>query len=197
MKHDALVADDRPWVIATRVAVAIVAAITMVLVVTGIMLAVGYRPDTTKAFANVVGMPSHSHVRTVHGAAARLLIPAFGCLAIAAGGLALVRHRARRIVPVVVAGLGVLAASITGFLLPWDQLALRQVTVGTNIKGYGTILFGDSVRYVLVGNNEVGTGTIARWFWVHVVGTTLLLVVPVVVIALQTRLRNGKLDQGE
>jgi quinol-cytochrome oxidoreductase complex cytochrome b subunit len=35
----------------------------------------------------------------------------------------------------------VLAASCTGYLLPWDQLALWAVTVGTNMRGY-TPVFG-------------------------------------------------------
>src|SRR5207248_5976384 len=32
------------------------------------------------------------------------------------------------------------ALSFTGYLLPWDQLALWAVTVGTNIGGYSPVL---------------------------------------------------------
>jgi quinol-cytochrome oxidoreductase complex cytochrome b subunit len=202
MVHDALVVggqrvaarhgeiDERPWVVATKVALAVVGVIALMLVITGIMLVFGYQPDVTVAYAKAQGIPSHSHVRTVHGAASRLLFPAFGCLAIAAGGLALVRHRLLRLVPVVVAGLAVLAATFTGYLLPWDQIAFTRVSVGTNEAGYRMILFNNHVKYVLLGNNEVGTGTVARWFWVHVVGTTVLLIVPVLVIAQHTRATN-------
>src|SRR6476661_2416470 len=125
--------DERPWVVATRVTLASVALILGVLLVTGVMLSFGYRPSLTAAFAGVHGVPSHSHTRTVHRIAAQALFPAFGCLAIAATGLALVRHRAWRVVAVLAAGFGVVTASFTGYLLPWDQLALTRVTVGTNI----------------------------------------------------------------
>jgi quinol---cytochrome c reductase cytochrome b subunit, bacillus type len=179
--------DERPWVIATRVTLAIVALILGVLVVTGVMLVFGYRPNVTAAFAAVQGIPSHSQTRTVHRVASQALFPAFGCLAIAATGLALVRHRAWRLVAVVAAGFGVVTASFTGFLLPWDQLALTRVTVGTNITGYGKILFGNDVKYVLLGRNEVGPSTLARWFWVHVLAASLLIVVSLVIVALHTR----------
>ena len=87
-------------------------------------------------------------------------VSAFGGLAIAASGLALVRHRARRLVPVVIAGVAVLTATFTGFLLPWDQLALNQVTVGTNVTGYRMILFDSNVKYVLIGN---GGSSVMAW----------------------------------
>ena len=44
-----------------------------------------------------------------------------------------------------------LLLSFTGYLLPWDQLALWAVTVGTNMMGY-TPVFGSSVKYVLLGS---------------------------------------------
>ena len=186
--------DERPWVLATRIALAIVALLVAVLVVTGVMLVFGYRPNVSAAYAVAQGLPTQSHARSIHRLAARLLFPAFGGLAIAASGLALVRHRARRLVPVVIAGVAVLTATFTGFLLPWDQLALNQVTVGTNVTGYRMILFDSNVKYVLIGNTEIGPSTLARWFWIHVVGTTLLLVVPLTFVALQTRARRRARD---
>ena len=179
--------DERQWVVVTRVALLVVALILVVLIVTGVMLVFGYRPDVTTAFATAQGIPSHSHTRALHRTASRLLLPAFGCVGIAASGLALVRHRAWRILPVVIGGVAVLAASVTGFILPWDQLALTHVSVGENIAGYRTILFGHRVKYVLLGNTEVGPSTLARWFWVHVFGTTLLLLVLVGIVAMHTR----------
>ena len=52
-----------------------------------------------------------------------------------------------------------LLLSFTGYLLPWDQLALWAVTVGTNMMGY-TPVFGDQVRFVLLGGVEIGTDTL-------------------------------------
>ena len=43
-----------------------------------------------------------------------------------------------------------LLLSFTGYLLPWDQLSLWAVTVGTNMMGY-TPVFGSQVKYVLLG----------------------------------------------
>ena len=60
-----------------------------------------------------------------------------------------------------------LLLSFTGYLLPWDQLALWAVTVGTNMMGY-TPVFGDQVRFVLLGGVEIGTDTLLRWYVLHV-----------------------------
>ena len=60
-----------------------------------------------------------------------------------------------------------LLLSFTGYLLPWDQLALWAVTVGTNMMGY-TPVFGDQVRFVLLGGAEIGTDTLLRWYVLHV-----------------------------
>lgn len=64
--------------------------------------------------------------------------------------------------------LATLVVSFAGYLLPWDQLALWAVTVGSDIDGYG-ILFSGDVRFVLVGGAEVAPSTIVRWLIVHVV----------------------------
>src|SRR5499427_7099277 len=60
-----------------------------------------------------------------------------------------------------------LLLSFTGYLLPWDQLALWAVTVGTNMMGY-TPVFGSSVKYVLLGSKEIGNDTLLRWYVLHV-----------------------------
>ena len=60
-----------------------------------------------------------------------------------------------------------LLLSFTGYLLPWDQLALWAVTVGTNMMGY-TPVFGSSVKFVLLGSREIGNDTLLRWYVLHV-----------------------------
>jgi quinol-cytochrome oxidoreductase complex cytochrome b subunit len=183
------VTDERPWVVATRVMLAIVGVIIAVLVITGVMLLLGYRPDVTAAN----GITPHLRTRTIHRVASQLLFPAFGGVFVAAAGLALVRHRAARLVAPIVAGLAVLAATFTGYLLPWDQLALTGVTVGSDMSGYRPILFhDDKVKYVLIGNREIATSTLAQWVWIHAVAVTFLLVVLLVVVARQTRSMNDR-----
>lgn len=61
-----------------------------------------------------------------------------------------------------------LGAFFTGFLLPWDQLALSTVKVGSTVRGY-TVLFDPAVLFVLIGGVEISPGTLMRWLVVHVV----------------------------
>jgi len=134
-------------------------------------------------------MSKHLLVRTVHRDASRLLLPALGALFITAGGLALVRHRPARLLWPILAGGMVLAASFTGYLLPWDQLALRRVTVDENFRGY---LFHHDVKFVLIDRKEIQPSTLARWLWVHAIGTTSIVLALLVVIGLLTRQMRGR-----
>ena len=72
--------------------------------------------------------------------------------------------RRRRLFVVACAGVAVLAALVTistQELVAWDQLALRSVTVGTDVDGYWTAAFGGDVVFVLVGGSEVSQTTYA------------------------------------
>ena len=69
-----------------------------------------------------------------------------------------------------------LLLSFTGYLLPWDQLALWAVTVGTNMMGY-TPVFGNQVRFVLLGGKEIGTDTLLRWYVLHVLFVPFVTVI--------------------
>src|SRR2546425_974723 len=63
--------------------------------------------------------------------------------------------------------------SFTGYLLPWDQLALWAVTVGTNMVG-ATPLIGADVLYLLRGSLEVSGTTLLRFYVLHVVAVPLI-----------------------
>ena len=69
-----------------------------------------------------------------------------------------------------------LLLSFTGYLLPWDQLALWAVTVGTNMMGY-TPVFGSQVRFVLLGGVEIGDATLLRWYVLHVLMLPFVIVI--------------------
>jgi quinol---cytochrome c reductase cytochrome b subunit, bacillus type len=180
-------AADRGWVMATRVALGVVGVLLVVLVVTGVMLVFQYRPNVSAAYGQGRGISKTLRVRAVHRDASILLLPAVGALFIAAGGLALVRHRPARLVWPLLVGVMAVAASVTGYLLPWDQLALWRVTVGENLGGYRRILFHQDVNFVLIGDKEIARSTLARWVWVHAVGISVVLIALVVVIGLMTR----------
>jgi quinol-cytochrome oxidoreductase complex cytochrome b subunit len=68
------------------------------------------------------------------------------------------------------------AAQAWDDIYTWDQLALWAVTVGTNMMGY-TPVFGDQVRFVLLGGAEIGTDTLLRWYVLHVLLLPFVLVV--------------------
>ncbi len=81
-----------------------------------------------------------------------------------------------------------LLLSFTGYLLPWDQLAIWAVTVGTNMgratpflghEGPGAALLtlgdihiitaGSDVRFGLLGGTVVGPATLMRFYVLHCV----------------------------
>jgi quinol-cytochrome oxidoreductase complex cytochrome b subunit len=66
-----------------------------------------------------------------------------------------------------------LALSFTGYLLPWDQLAIWAVTVGMNMAGTAPVL-GDDVRLVLLGGLEVSDPALLRFYTLHVIGLPLI-----------------------
>ena len=66
-----------------------------------------------------------------------------------------------------VAAVGAAAAIVTGPDLRWDQLALWAVTVGTDIKGVFRL---SSVKFVLLGTEEIGLDDYRRTVWLHVLG---------------------------
>ena len=182
------VAWERTWLDATRLAVGLVLVLFAVLLATGVALTFRYRPTVTAAYANV-GAHGSSGVtaRGVHRLASVLFVPAVVVLSIASIGLFVVRHRAALVLlPLGAAGLAVVAG-VTGYLLPWDQLALRAVTAGTDVRGYRSILSGEQVQFVLVGNSSVTTATFARWYWVHAVVVPLLVIGVVAAIFIATR----------
>src|SRR5437764_3555069 len=66
-----------------------------------------------------------------------------------------------------------LLLSFSGYLLPWDQLALWAITVGTTIAGAAPILGGQS-RFVLIGGVEIGPSALIRFYTLHVIALPLL-----------------------
>ena len=73
-----------------------------------------------------------------------------------------------------------LLLSFTGYLLPWDQLSIWAVTVGTNMARATPLLghegpFGpelgmrpdNDVRFLLLGGTQVGPPTLLRFYVLH------------------------------
>ena len=66
-----------------------------------------------------------------------------------------------------------LMLSYTGYLLPWDQLAIWAVTVGMNMVGSAPLL-GETSRLVLLGGLEVSDAALLRFYTLHVIGLPLV-----------------------
>ena len=86
-----------------------------------------------------------------------------------------------------------LLLSFTGYLLPWDQLAIWAITVGTNMaratplmgnEGPGAQLLvlgdvkmvhaGSDARFALLGGRFVGEGALLRFYVLHCVAIPLV-----------------------
>ncbi len=63
--------------------------------------------------------------------------------------------------------------SYTGYLLPWDQLALWAVTIGSNIAE-ATPFVGKQMKFLIFGGAEVGQNTLVRFYTLHVIFLPLL-----------------------
>ncbi|MGH9190425.1 MAG: cytochrome b N-terminal domain-containing protein [Acidimicrobiales bacterium] len=141
--------------------------LSVVLVATGLWLIVGYRPSSDEAWNDIWLLSSDQWPRRAHRLAGALLTYAAGFLMLLSLVLGIGGRRWGRTAGAV--GIAVLAVvgGFTGFLLPWDQLALWAVTVGTNMRGMWPAAFGDSVRFVILGGTEVSQATFRNWFLVH------------------------------
>ena len=69
-----------------------------------------------------------------------------------------------------------LLLSFTGYLLPWDQLALWAVTVGGSMAGF-TPVFGDQVTFALLGGIEISGATLLRFYVLHVLFLPFIIVI--------------------
>jgi quinol-cytochrome oxidoreductase complex cytochrome b subunit len=138
-----------------RVWVARVLVVDLVaLAVTGATLHFRYRPATASAV---------DAVREIHRVASAVFIWTAAVFAV----LQLAARRWSRCASAATVFVLALAASFTGFLLPWDQLALWAVTIGSGYRGYTWLFDHDVVRFVIIRQSRIGLGTLRFWYVVH------------------------------
>lgn len=124
-----------------RVRAAVLGMLTLdvlVLLLTGVILFVWYRPETADIWVERLGLDEgHDELtRTasaVHAGAAWAALP----LAVAAGVLTAIPHLRRGLTVGIGLVVVLLFGLFSGTLLPWDLLAMRSVTVGSEAKGTG------------------------------------------------------------
>jgi cytochrome b6 len=83
-----------------------------------------------------------------------------------------------------------LLLSYTGYLLPWDQLSLWGVSVGTNMVRAMPWL-GPPVRFLLLGGNVVGENALLRFYVLHCALLPVALVVGIAVHLWRVRKDGG------
>src|SRR5205814_7036682 len=69
-----------------------------------------------------------------------------------------------------------LGLSFTGYLLPWDQLSIWAVTVGTSLAAYSPFI-AKQANFILLVGGVAGPGTLLRWYFLHVLALPFVLVI--------------------
>jgi quinol-cytochrome oxidoreductase complex cytochrome b subunit len=153
----------------------------ILLTITGIFLMFYYRPTSPAAFQDIQALSTDvafgQLVRNMHRWGAHLMV------------LTVFLHMARVFyhgaykpprefnwVVGIILLLLTLLLSFTGYLLPWDQLAVWAVTVGTNMGAYAPVL-GDQVSFALIGGVQITPDTLLRWYVLHVLFFPFVIVV--------------------
>ena len=148
------------------------------LTVTGVMLMFYYVPSVDRAYTDVQSLDTTVRfgmlIRNLHRwmAHAMVLTVLLHMMRVFYMGAYKPPREFNWVVGVILLVLTLLL-SFTGYLLPWDQLALWAITVGTTIAGAGPVLGGQS-RLVLIGGIDVGPEALIRFYTLHVIALPLL-----------------------
>lgn len=171
----------------------------IVLTITGVLLMFYFIPDTRRAYndlKDIITVVSFGPtIRNVHRLAANIMVFTvwIHMTRVFLTGAYKPPREFNWVVGVVLLSITLLL-SWTGYLLPWDQLALWAITVGTKMAEatpfigaagpFGKELgFGptNDIRFMLLGGTEVGQGALLRFYVLHCVVLPLILVVFLVV----------------
>jgi cytochrome b6 len=154
-------------------------------VMTGVLLLLYYRPSPTEAYESVQFIVTKVQfgwlVRSIHSWSANLMI----LTAFIHMFSVVFLHSYRRpreltwLSGIALLGLA-LAFGFSGYLLPWNMISYFATKVGTDMAAAVPVV-GEYLARFLRGGNDVGGGTLTRFFGFHVAVlpgiTTLLLLV--------------------
>ena len=139
---------------------------------TGVLLLLVYEPSADRAYSSILTLtqetPFGLWIRNIHHWSANFLI---GVIllhlirVVLTGAFGSGRHL-NWVIGLFLLLLA-LSANLTGYLLPWDQLAYWAVTICTSMLGY-IPLFGSWLQALFRGGPEVGPPTLANFFVLHV-----------------------------
>jgi quinol-cytochrome oxidoreductase complex cytochrome b subunit len=154
-------------------------------VMTGVLLLLYYRPSPTEAYESVQFIVTKVQfgwlIRSIHSWSANLMILAAFIHMFSVVFL----HAYRRpreltwLSGIALLGLA-LAFGFSGYLLPWNKVSYFATKVGTDMAA-AVPFVGEYIARFLRGGNDVGVGTLTRFFGFHVavlpgITTVLLLV---------------------
>ncbi len=148
------------------------------LTVTGVMLMFYYVPSVDRAYSDIAALETNVRfgmlIRNLHRwmAHAMVITVLLHMMRVFYMGAYKPPREFNWVVGVILLVLTLLL-SFTGYLLPWDQLALWAITVGSNIAGSAPTL-GGQTRFVMLGGFEVGPATLIRFYTLHVIALPLL-----------------------
>ena len=153
----------------------------ILLTITGIFLMFYYRPTSPQAYFDIQALATDvafgQLVRNMHRWGAHIMV-----LTVFLHMSRVFYHGAYKpprefnwVVGIILLLLTLLL-SFTGYLLPWDQLALWAVTVGTNMASFVPV-FGSQVQFTLLGAVAVSADTLLRWYVLHVLFLPFIIVI--------------------
>jgi len=153
----------------------------IVLTITGIFLMFYYTPTAELAYSDIEALSTNiafgSLVRNIHRWGGHLMV-----LSVFLHMSRVFYHGAYKpprefnwVVGVILLLLTLLL-SFSGYLLPWDQLALWAVTVGTNMAGFVPVM-GAQVKFLLLAGVEVSAAALLRFYVLHVLFFPFIIVI--------------------
>ncbi len=150
--------------------------------VTGIILAMYYKPDPNSAYESIQNITNHVTmgwlVRGMHkwGASVFIILMFLHMGRVFLFGAYKYPRELNWILGVLLLVTGMFEG-FTGYLLPWDQTAYWASVVGINLNGTAPFL-GPWIASILKGGSEIGPDTLSRFYSLH------MLVLPAAIAGL-------------
>ena len=188
--------------------------IFLVLTVTGILLMFYYRPTVEYAYGDIIDLKEQvplGIMREIHRWGAHLIVITvwLHMFRVFMTGSYKPPREFNWSIGVVLLVLTMLL-SFTGYLLPWDQLAIWAITVGSNMAGatpfLGTsgpgsslLAIGDvnfvtsssDARFAMLGGRFVGEGALLRFYVLHCIGLPFIVMIFMIVHFWRVRKDGG------
>ena len=144
----------------------------IVLVLTGALLMLYYRPSVPQAYWDMKDLQfvvsSGQFLRNLHRWAAHAMVAMvfLHMMRVFYTGSYRPPKEFNWVVGVILLVVTILL-SYTGYLLPWDQLSFWGISVGTNMIHAMPFGLGDKISFLLLGGNIVGENALVRFYVLH------------------------------